>query len=123
MAQPGSIYIGPAGAEILISPYGRTFSKRILEGAREDRTVNGRMIKDIKWRKMSFLLSYSLIDGDTLEVFRSLLDLQTELSFRHTDSDGIERTYTVHMKPFSARRLVLIADGLWSGANMEFEEA
>ena len=118
MAQPGDIYIN----DMLMSPFGRRFTKRIRENARSERTVNGRLIKDIRWRKWEFSLDYSLCDGTTLATYQYLWDLRAALSFRWVDSGGADRSYTVQMGPFDVRRLILLGDGLWSGLSISLEE-
>ena len=122
MPNPGDMYLGLSGAEILLDPFGRRFTVRTREQAREERTVNGRLIKDIIYRKQEFRLSYDLITGDALDTYEFLFGLQQELSFRWYGSDGAENAYTVHMGPFSKRRVVLISDGLWSGTTIELAE-
>lgn len=119
MGQPGDMYLNG----IKLSPYGRTFRVNPLEEARAERTVNGRLIKDILYRKQEFSLSYEIITGDAINTFTSLYDLQEELTFMWVDSDGTENSYTVHMGPFDRTRLVLIDDGLWTGAEIELREA
>lgn len=122
MGTPGDIKLGPSGSETLLSPFGRTFRKRERESALASRTVNGRLIKDIRWRKQDFDLTYSIIDGTTLAVLQGLWDLEAELSLIWTDADGTDNTHTVQMSPFDARRLVLLDDGLWRGTTIRLTE-
>lgn len=122
MARPGDIYIGISGSEVLVSPGGRKFTRRIVEGAREERSVNGRRVKDILWRKWEFALEYTIIDGTSLREFDMLWNMQSDLSFIWYDADNVENSHTVQMDPYDSTRLVLLGDGLWSGVNFLFHE-
>jgi hypothetical protein len=109
---------------ILLSPFGRKFTESDIESARQERTVDGTLRKDIRWQKKNFRLVYDMIAGDALDDYIEIQSLQTELSLivaRSDDSDDDE-TYTVQMKPFERTRMIMLDDGIWSGVTIEFEE-
>lgn len=122
MTVAGDVLLGQAGAEILMEPFGRRFTRSIMEDALEERTPNGRMIKDIRWRKYRFTLGYSICSGTQLSTFQLLWDLQEQLSLRWADNLRGEETYTVEMEPFDATRFTLIEDGLWRNVSIELKE-
>jgi len=80
MAKKGDIYLGPAGIEQLVSPFGRKLHIGDIQIAREDRTASGRLVRDITATKKKITLAYETIDGDALAMFLALYDLQEELS-------------------------------------------
>lgn len=116
----GDIYLGVAGAENLISPFGRKFSISPDEIARKERTASGRYVKDVIATKLVFRLDYEAIDGDALEVFLDLYDLQSELNL--IIDNGSTSSYTVLMSPIDRERLVLFDTGLWGGVSVELLE-
>ena len=118
----GDIQLGVSGSESLLPATGRTFSESIEEVSREERTASGRLVRDIRATKKVFTLSYELIDGDDLEDFKTLYDLQTELNLIHEYTASQTEQYTVLMRPFDYTRLVLLSPGLWQGATIELAE-
>lgn len=116
--EPYNMWLGGVG----LSMFGREFRRGNIEGKRDVRTVDGTLKKETQWRKSRFVISYSLIDGTTLETIKGLWDQQSELEFKWTDADDTVYTYTVQMGAFDARRLVLIGDGLWRGVSFTLEE-
>jgi hypothetical protein len=80
MSQQGDIYLGTAGSETLLSPFGRKLKISDVELAREERTASGRLVKDVIATKKKFTLSYEMIDGDELETLLGLYDGYSELS-------------------------------------------
>jgi hypothetical protein len=86
MASNGDIFLGPAGFEELISPYGRTLSVSDIELSRQERTINGTLRKEIINTKAKVTLDYSLTTGDELKRFISFYKLHTELSMILVDS-------------------------------------
>jgi hypothetical protein len=120
MAQ-NDIWLGLAGSETLLSPFGRKYSRRPIEIAREDRTASGRLVKDIVVLKYGFTLQYELIDDSDRRIFDYLYSLQSELSLKIQTVTGIE-SYIIIMKPFSQERVTCIGVGLWSGVTIDMEQ-
>lgn len=116
----GDIYLGTPGNEIKLSPYGRTLTIRQTEAARQTRTVDGTLKKDIMYVKHKFSLRYSTITGTDLE---QLLDIYTlPQPLRLLIENDTLSSYTVYMKPINRTRSLLLDDGLWKGVSVELEE-
>ena len=134
MANAGDIYLGLAGSEMLITPIGRTFKVDAIELARKERTASGKLVKDIIALKRQITLDYSYIDGDNLEIFLDMYDLESELSLivydsdydagggTTTVSDDTVQSYTVLMQPINYQRVLVTGNGLWSGVSIVLEE-
>jgi hypothetical protein len=127
MAKKGDIYLGG----VLLSAYGRKLTIGENEISKEERTVSGRLVRDIIATKKRFKLSYELIDGDDLEDLLDLYDLQDEctLLIYHTDDgptteEGVNYDeYTVLIEPISDRtRLLLRGNQLWENAEIVLNE-
>jgi len=118
----GDIYLGVAASEVLLPATGRTFTEKFEELSREQRTANGRLVRDVIAIKKIVRMSYELVDGDDLDTFKMLYELQAELSFIHQRTNSTQDTYTVLLRPFDYTRLVLLAPGLWTGAVLELAE-
>jgi hypothetical protein len=127
----GDIYLGILNSESLISPFGRKLSIADEEIGREQRTASGRLVRDITAVKKKIVLAYETIDGDALTAFIDLYFLYSELSILlyHTDVPGTTDDegqyydqYTVLMAPIARERLLLLADGLWTGVQIELRE-
>jgi hypothetical protein len=129
MSKPGDIYLGESGSEILLSPFGRSFSRGIIELNRETRTASGRLVRDVITTKNKFTISYSLIGGLDLQNIRELYEIQDELSLIIYNSAGMGTTttpvpdaYTVLLGPFDQERVILLSDGLWGNVQLSLEE-
>lgn len=120
----GDIKLGVAGSEVLLSPYGRTFSITDIEFSRIERTSSCRLIKDIKEGspKKQFTLSYDTIDGDALFTFLDLYDLEQVLSLViFTDISSFEQ-FDVVIEPINRERVYLLNTGLWGGVSIVLNE-
>lgn len=115
------IFLGLSGAETLLTPFGRKFTRTPIEIAREDRTASGRKVKDLVVCKYGFQLQYELIDDSDLRIFQTLYGYDSELSLKVQTPDGLD-TYTVMLKPFNQERVTCTGDGLWSGVTIELEQ-
>jgi hypothetical protein len=145
MSNPGDIYLGVAGSELLLPGIGREYSERDIELSRQDRTASGRLVRDIIATKKAFSLRYSMIDGEAAEGQECglndlyyLYSLQTELSLivhYYTPAAGTTTTttpapgtplrigrYTVLMQPIERTRILAIGTGLWGNVTVELEE-
>lgn len=132
MSSKGDIYLGASGDLKLLSPYGRRLTISDTEISRSERAVSGKLRKDIIAVKKRITLDYSFIDGDALETLLDIYDLQSELVLRiytadyetttTTASPGYYDEYTVLMEPIDRTRVLLMADGLWSGVSVVLEE-
>lgn len=121
MTNVNDISLGLAGAENLLSPFGRTFTQGYLEGARADRTASFRGVKDIYGIKKTFTLKYEIVDNDVLEIIKTAYELEQELSLIVQELTG-PRTYAVTMQPFNWDRLLAVNGGLWTGPSIILEE-
>jgi len=135
MSSKGDIYLGASGDLKLLSPYGRKLTISDTEISRSERAVSGKLRKDIIAVKKRITLDYSFIDGDALETLLDIYDLQSELVLRIYTADYETTTttaspgstiyydeYTVLMEPIDRTRVLLMADGLWSGVSVVLEE-
>lgn len=111
----GSIYLGPLGSEIFLTPYGRTFTEKNLEISREERAADGTLRRDIIATKKEFTLEYSYMDGDWVEIVEGIYNLKAVLSLKLYYVDNVFSRYDVLMDPITKRRELLLGDGLWSG--------
>ena len=122
MSVRGDIYLGASGSEILVSPFGRRFTKTPIESTREERTTGGTLKKDVMYIKHDFSLNYSIITGTALAEFQTIFDLDSELSLIYWEGTT-QFTHSVYMEPFRRRRTILLDDGLYSGVNIKLTEA
>lgn len=122
MSSKGDIYLGASGDLKLLSPYGRRLTISDTEISRSERAVSGKLRKDIIAVKKRITLDYSFIDGDALETLLDIYDLQSELVLRIYTADSCYDEYTVLMEPIDRTRVLLMADGLWSGVSVVLEE-
>ena len=125
----GDIYLSAYDTETtttdspeLLDPYGRRYSKGIIELSRKDRTANGRLVIDIINRKFKITLEYSEIDGSSLTSYEEFFDLDKELYLTIFTADGVSESYIVIMSPFDRTRWKLGGNGLWSDVSFVFEE-
>jgi hypothetical protein len=118
----GDIYLGLAGSEVLISPFGRKYKIGNVEKSRSEYTASGRLVKDVWATKKKITLAYEYIDGDALTVLIDLYDLHEELSIKIYSSPTAYNAYTVLMEPFDSERVILQGNGLWSGVTVELNE-
>lgn len=132
MSQKGDIYLGPAGTETLLTPFGRTLTITDTELSRGERTASGRLVKDVIATKKKFKLVYDAIDGDELENIIDLYeanDVMNLLLYNDTiigsttpePGDDCE-TYVVLMQPIERTRILLLENGLWGGVTVELDE-
>jgi hypothetical protein len=122
MARKGDIFLGPAGAEQLLSPFGRQLTIADTELSRQERSSNGTLRKEIIAVKKKFTLAYSLIDGADLIGLVNLYNTFSELSLKIYKDDVNFDSYTVLMNPIDRTRALLSSTGLWSGVSVEMEE-
>lgn len=122
MSSKGDIYLGASGDLKLLSPYGRKLTISDTEISRSERAVSGKLRKDIIAVKKRITLDYSFIDGDALETLLDIYDLQSELVLRIYTAESYYDEYTVLMEPIDRTRVLLMADGLWSGVSVVLEE-
>jgi len=123
MSLKGDLYLGAAGAEVKLSPFGRQFSISTEEANRQERSANGTLKKDRLYVKHNFSISYTVITGNAVSDFESIFALDQPLVFLVYTADGVYDTYSVYMDAFEKTRMVLIADGLWGGVNIRLHEA
>lgn len=119
----GDIYLGPAETPQLLDPFGRTLRIQYRETAREARTVNGTFKKDIMYTKHTIMLSWSAIDGESLDQLLTLYP-QTQPGYVSIDKGlGDVDVYEVYMKPPDWERIILQSTGLYAGVEVELTEA
>jgi hypothetical protein len=121
MNQPNDIYLGLSGAEILLSPFGRTYAESATEIARQDRTASGRLVKDIIATKTTFKINYSLISDADLNMLKNIYALDTTLSLKVEKPTGMY-SCSVLMSPFDFDRIKATQGGLWAGVALVLEE-
>jgi hypothetical protein len=128
MAIKGDIFLGLAGSELYISPYGRKLRINEIEHGREDTTIGGGLQSDVRAIKYTFEMPYSTITGDALDILVMLRKLHTELTLLVYLSDtdyflnDLGVAPKVKMEPFSRERVLLAADGLWSDLAIMLKE-
>lgn len=127
----GDIYMGPAGSEVKISAFGRVLQVSDTILSREERTASGRLVRDIIASKKKIKLVYETIDGDVLIQFLNFYETFDELNvwIYHDDVVGTPTEpssfcdpYVVLMQPIDRTRVLLLANGLWSGVTIEMNE-
>ena len=129
MARPGDIFLGQAGYETLLTPYGRKLLIRQQEIARSGRTAGGRLVTDIVAVKYQFELPYSAIDGDKLREITTQYSLHLPLTIKIYDSNNdlflsdTGAAPVVKMAPVDRERLLLSGnEGLWLNATLTLDE-
>jgi hypothetical protein len=109
---------------------GRTYSESTTMIAREDRSADGTLRRDLTASKKTFTLAYDAIDNSELALWENLYNnyagLELSLTVRYTGdftSNGYrDMTYTVLIRAFSKQRLLAVRGGLWENVTIEFEE-
>jgi hypothetical protein len=132
MSQKGDIYLGPAGTETLLSPYGRKLRITPVKLSKSERTASGRLVEDIIVTKHKFIITYEMIDGDKLQELIDLYDAGGEKSLllymdnttgTTTPEPGDDcDSYTVLMEPIERERILLLGEGLFGGVVVELNE-
>ena len=122
MSQANIIKLGLAASEAEITAMGRTFTERTEEIAREARTADGTLVRDIIAFKKRFQFRYSLIDSADLQVFQDLIDLKTELSLIVQYTDSTSETYTVLIQPIDRTRVLAIDPYVWGNVTITLDE-
>ena len=105
-----------------LSPYGRKFSEAIVEISSQDRTISGRLVKDILATKKQFTLEYSIIDDATLTQLITAYNTLTEATLSIAYRTGETVVYTVLMQPIEYTRKNIEPQQLWEGVSVVFEE-
>lgn len=129
----GDIYLGAAGSEYLLTPFGRTLSiEPFYPKIRRDRASSGKAREDRGGvEKKKFTLSYSSIDGtmpadfpdySALDDIIAIAAIDDELSLIIYTTASLHDHYTVLMDPVSRRRVLLLGDGLWDNVTVVLEE-
>jgi hypothetical protein len=124
----GDIYLGQAGSEILLTPYGLRMVIKTNEIARSGRTAGGKLVTDVAAIKYQFELPYDAIDGDKLDEIVTLYDLHADLTLKAYLSDSayfLSETGlapVVKMSPIDRERLIMLGTGLWTGVSLTLEE-
>jgi hypothetical protein len=112
------------GDVVELSPYGRTYSDSTEFIAREERSVSGKLHRDVIAQKKTFTLKYNAIDPSSLDVFATLVryhhtvPLYLELTYGLTQAE----TYTVLINPYSRDRILAVMGGLWGNVTITFTE-
>ncbi len=128
MIQPTMILI-TAGNDVTFIPsaFGRKYSEATTMIAREDRSADGTLRRDITASKKTITLSYSYMDNAELERWDTFYSKHSgdEINMEiRKFIDGMHRNdkYTVLMKAFSKTRVSNVFGGLWESVTIEFEE-
>jgi len=121
LPKPSLIRIGVVGDLQELSMFGRSYSERYIEIAREERAASGKLRKDRIAIKKEFLLEYDTADQEVVDRLTELFELGDELELEVTHMETV-KTYTVLMSPFEQARLLAVWGGLWEGVSMELRE-
>jgi hypothetical protein len=112
---------------------GRTMTEEQMQIAREDRTANGRAVRDIIAVKRKWTLEYSLIDHDDLVQLMDLYNSQDELTLEiyygdttsttvEDDSGGDVERVQVLMQPITRTRVLGGNARLWANVAITLDE-
>ena len=120
----GEIYLGAVDSSSmeLLTAFSREFSTKNKLLSRTQRTASGRLVRDIITTKKEFTLSYDMIDGDELDVFKDLYDEADELLLRVYTSDIAYDDYTILMEPLDYDRILMFDNGLWGNVEVALLE-
>jgi hypothetical protein len=118
----GRIWLGRAGLEVLMPNLSRKFSEEDTEISKESRTASGRLVIDVVAIKKVFTLEYSTVTGDVLETLKTVYALGGILSLKVERKDGTIDIYTVRMRPFGRKRVLMAIEWLWDGITVKLEE-
>jgi hypothetical protein len=120
----------PAGANpggswpvYTLTGHGRKYSESTAMLAREDRSADGKLRRDLTASKKTFTLAYDALDNEGLSVIEEIYNKYAgaELILEVTHGAVVE-TYNVLIKAFAKQRLLSVRGGLWEGVTVEFEE-
>ena len=119
----GELYLGLSiGSLQLLTAFSREFRTGNIQLSRSERTASGKMVRDIIATKKKFTLSYDLIDGEELDVFKDLYNEDAELAFRVFISDVDYLDYVILMDPLDWDRVLMFDTGLWSNVEVSLVE-
>jgi len=91
--------------------------------SRAERTASGRMVIDVIAIKRTVNLEYNVIDGSSLATILNALESRAFHVLRYPDSQGGERTITVHAGEISKTRWRTIAGvQFWQGVTIGLTE-
>lgn len=116
------IWLGRAGAEVLMPRLNRTFNEQDIEISVKSRTASGRYVEDVTTVKKNFTISYGTMKEADLEILKELYRIGTILSLKVQRSNGVIETYTVKMNPFSRQRLKIASNWYYDGVTILLEE-
>jgi hypothetical protein len=125
MSAAPKIELGPTALTLVtLSNFGRLFTTGEIELSREERTASGRLVRDVIAVKRRWVLSYSLIDEDEMEVLIGMYTRQAPLVLRRWFNEMSTADYNVLMRPSDRTRLLHSPDNgsLWENVSFEFEE-
>lgn len=122
MSSKGRLWLGQMGNELELPNMSRTFSEEEFEICTEGRTASGRLVIDVRAIKKRFVIEYSTVTNDVLEILRAIYALGNILSFKVERYDGSIDTYKVRIRPFSRKRIAMALEWLWEGIKIELEE-
>ena len=118
----GDIYLGEAGDYILLSPFGRSFRESTEEISREERTANGRLVREIIAEKKKFDITYKEINSEDVKELIELYQKHAPLRVHIYYADDEYSIYDVLMSPLDRSRILVVGDGLWGNVRVELRE-
>lgn len=107
---------------MLMSNMGRQFSEEDIEISKEERTASGRLVADVTAVKKIFTLDYNDVTDDILTALKTVYAIGGALSIKVEREDGTIDTYSVRMRPFGRKRVLMATQWLWGGISIKLEE-
>lgn len=120
--QPGEIYLGYKGSEILLPPEGRTIKPEYIEQVRGGETASGRYVEDVLWIKKAWTIEYEIMQGEFLERMVELYESGQFLNLIIVNRDGSIEEYEVKMTLIPPVRWKVIGPWYWQGGAINLRQ-
>lgn len=119
---PGDIYLGILGQEILLPATDRTIIPEPVEIVNSNRAASGKLLEDVIRRYTNYEISYSMMTGVEYESIQTLYDLQQNLNLIIVNRDGSLTSQIVKMQPiYVGSRGKEVGDWVWYDVSFMLE--
>jgi predicted nucleotidyltransferase len=121
MANPGDMYLGVLGAEILLPESNRKVIPQIVESSKNQRTASAKLVQDIIRIYTNYQITHNELIGPEYDILLSLYDLNQNLNLIVYDRAGVATAATVKMHPVQYSGKSTAGDWLYFGVSYLLE--